>query len=80
MLFVDEVVSLVLSISDLQLALGQFAARMRINTSKSEAMVLGQKKVDCPLQLVDDLLPHVKDFLISWGLFLKWGKNGAGDW
>ncbi|MDG2555341.1 reverse transcriptase domain-containing protein [Vibrio parahaemolyticus] len=56
LLFADDVVLLAPSNSDLQLSLGRFAAEceaagMRISTSKSEAMVLSRKRVDCPLQV-----------------------------
>ncbi|KAK3574244.1 hypothetical protein QTP86_004402 [Hemibagrus guttatus] len=51
-----DVVLLAPSSQDLQRALGHFAAEceaagMRISTSKSEAMVLDQKKVACTLQV-----------------------------
>ena len=47
----DDVVLLASWKSDLQLSLGRFAAQcdaagMRVSTSKSEAMVLSQKRVD----------------------------------
>ena len=53
LLFADDVVLLVLSNCYLQLLLGMFgaeceAARMRISTSISEAMVLSWKRVDSP--------------------------------
>lgn len=49
---------------DLQAAVGQFIAKcettgMRMSTSKSEAAVLSQKRVKCPLQVGNDLFPHV---------------------
>ncbi|KAI3353913.1 hypothetical protein L3Q82_005118 [Scortum barcoo] len=53
---------------DLQHVLGQFAAeseaaRMRISTSKSEAMVLNRKRVACPLRVGGEvLLPQVEEF------------------
>uniref|UniRef100_A0A8C9SN16 Ig-like domain-containing protein n=1 Tax=Scleropages formosus TaxID=113540 RepID=A0A8C9SN16_SCLFO len=34
---------------------------MRISTSKSEAMVLSRKKVDCSLRVRGELLPQVED-------------------
>ena len=54
LLFADGTVLLALSNSDLQLSLEPFAAEcqmagMRISTSKSKAMVLSWKRVDCPL-------------------------------
>ena len=50
LLFADDVVLLASSDRDLQLSLNQFAAEcdsagMRISTSKSESMVLSQKRV-----------------------------------
>ena len=56
LLFADDVVLLASSGPDLQLTLNQFAtsceaAGMRISTSKSEAMVLNRKRVECPLQV-----------------------------
>ncbi|KAK3571289.1 hypothetical protein QTP86_005929 [Hemibagrus guttatus] len=52
LIFADDVVLLAPSSLDLQHALGRFAAEceaagMRVSTSKSEAMVLDQKKVAC---------------------------------
>ena len=52
LLFADDVVLLASSNSDLLLSLGRFAAkckaaRMRISTSNSEAMVLSWKRLDC---------------------------------
>ena len=54
LLFADDVVLLASIHHDLQQALGWFAAEcemagMRISTSKSEAMVPCQKKMDCSL-------------------------------
>ncbi|XP_023284603.1 receptor-type tyrosine-protein phosphatase F-like [Seriola lalandi dorsalis] len=64
LLFVDDVVLLASSSADLQLSLGRFAAKcetagMKISTSKSEAMVLSRKRVDCPLQVGGKVLPQV---------------------
>ena len=52
LLFADDVVLLASSGRDLQLSLERFAAEcqaaeMRIRTSKSETMVLSQKRVEC---------------------------------
>lgn len=52
---------------DLQLALDWFAAEceameMRISTYKSEAMALIQKRVECPLQIWENLPPQVEEF------------------
>ncbi|TWW74022.1 hypothetical protein D4764_14G0000230 [Takifugu flavidus] len=56
LLFADDVVLLASSARDLQLSLDRFAAAceaagMRISTSKSEAMVLNRKKVECLLRV-----------------------------
>lgn len=37
-------------------------AGMRVSTSKSEAMVLCSKAMDCSLQVGSELLPKVKEF------------------
>ena len=52
-------------VHDLQQALGRFVAkceaiRMTVSFSKSDAMVLCWKMVDCPLQLGGELLPQAK--------------------
>ncbi|XP_056158173.1 casein kinase II subunit alpha isoform X2 [Lampris incognitus] len=70
----DDVVLLASSERDLQCALGRFAAecemaRMRVSTSKSEAMVLYRKMVVCFLQVGDELLPQVKEFKYLGVLF-----------
>ena len=67
LLFADDVVLLASSNSDLQLSLGQFAAEceaagMKISTSKSEAMVLSRKRVDCPLQVGGESFLQVEEF------------------
>lgn len=51
----------------LQLVLGRFAAEceaagMRISTSKSVAMVLSWKRVECPLWVTEELLPQEEEF------------------
>ncbi|KAK3528482.1 hypothetical protein QTP70_000305 [Hemibagrus guttatus] len=62
---------------DLQHALGRFAAEcevagMRVSTSKSEAMVLDQKKVACTLQV--EVLPQVEEFKYLGVLFTSEGR------
>ena len=47
---------------------------MRISTSKSEAMVLSQKRVDCPLQVGGESLPQVEEFKYLEVLFRVKGK------
>ncbi|KAI3373846.1 hypothetical protein L3Q82_022426 [Scortum barcoo] len=67
LLFADDVVLLASSSQDLQHVLERFAAKceaagMRISTSKSEAMVLDQKRVACPLRVSGEVLPQVEEF------------------
>lgn len=64
--FADDVALWASSFCDLQHALGWFAAEcegamMRVCTSKSEAMVLCQKTMNCPLQVGGEFLPRVKE-------------------
>ncbi|TWW73332.1 hypothetical protein D4764_15G0007260 [Takifugu flavidus] len=42
---------------------------MRITTSKSESMVLAQKKVECLLRVGEEVLPQVEEFKYLWILF-----------
>ncbi|KAK5900174.1 hypothetical protein CesoFtcFv8_009574 [Champsocephalus esox] len=46
---------------------------MRISTSKSEAMVLSRKPMDCPLQVGNESLPQVKEFKYLGVLFSSEG-------
>ncbi|KAL3041038.1 hypothetical protein OYC64_011923 [Pagothenia borchgrevinki] len=46
---------------------------MRISTSKSEAMVLSRKPMDCPLQVGTESLPQVKEFKYLGVLFSSEG-------
>jgi len=67
LLFADDVVLLASSDCDLRHSLGRFAAKceaagMRVSTSKSEAMVLCQKPVDCSPQVGTECLTQVKEF------------------
>ncbi len=78
-LFADDVVLLASLGLDLQRALGRFAvecdvAGMRINTSKSEAMVLDRKQVACPLQVGGEFLPQVEAFKYLGVLFTSEGR------
>ncbi|KAI3373123.1 hypothetical protein L3Q82_006364 [Scortum barcoo] len=50
------------------------AAGMRISTSKSEAMVLDQKRVVCPLRVGGKVLPQVEQFKYLGVLFTSEGK------
>ena len=47
---------------------------MRISTSKSEAMVLSRKRVDCPLQVGGESLLQVEEFKYLGVLFTSEGK------
>ncbi|KAI3361110.1 hypothetical protein L3Q82_013312, partial [Scortum barcoo] len=64
---------------DLQHVLGWFAAEceaagMGISTSKSEAMVLDQKRVACPLWVGGEILPQMEEFKNLGVLFTSEGK------
>ncbi|KAK3547561.1 hypothetical protein QTP86_024709 [Hemibagrus guttatus] len=74
-----DVVLLAPSSLNLQHALGGFAAvceaaGMRVSTSKSEAMVLDQKKVACTLQVGGEVLPQVGEFKYLGVLFTSEGR------
>ncbi|TWW77646.1 hypothetical protein D4764_12G0010360 [Takifugu flavidus] len=63
----NDVVLLASSARDLQLALNRVAAAceaagMKISTSKSEAMVLNRKKVECLLWVKEETLPQMEEF------------------
>ncbi len=67
LLIAYDMVLLASSHCDLQHTLGRFAAEcevvgMKVNTSKSEAMVLCRKKVDCSLWVGSELLPQAEEF------------------
>ncbi len=47
---------------------------MRISTSNSEAMVISQKKVACPLQIGGESLPQVEEFKYIGVLFTSEGR------
>uniref|UniRef100_A0A8C6KY55 Reverse transcriptase domain-containing protein n=1 Tax=Nothobranchius furzeri TaxID=105023 RepID=A0A8C6KY55_NOTFU len=79
LLFADDVVLLASSERDLQLSLERFAAEceaagMRISSSKSETMVLIQKRVECLLRVRDEVLPQVEEFKYLGVLFISEGK------
>uniref|UniRef100_A0A674PNH7 Reverse transcriptase domain-containing protein n=1 Tax=Takifugu rubripes TaxID=31033 RepID=A0A674PNH7_TAKRU len=79
LLFADDVVLLASSARDLQLSLDRFAATceaagMRISTSKSEAMVLDRKKVECLLRVKEEILPQVEEFKYLGVLFTSEGR------
>ncbi|TWW74372.1 R2DM Retrovirus-related Pol polyprotein from type II retrotransposable element [Takifugu flavidus] len=79
LLFVDDVVLLAPSSRDLQQMLGGFAtecevAGMRISTSESESMVLARKKVECLLQVGEEVLPQVEEFKYLGILFTSEGR------
>ncbi|TWW59255.1 hypothetical protein D4764_06G0007850 [Takifugu flavidus] len=50
------------------------AAGMRISTSKSEAMVLDRKKVECLLRVKEEILPQVEEFKYLGVLFTSEGR------
>ncbi|TWW53707.1 hypothetical protein D4764_0113540, partial [Takifugu flavidus] len=75
----NNVVMLASSAHDLQQSLDWFAAEceaagMRISTSKSEAMVLSRKKVECLLQVKEEILPQVEEFKYLGVLFTSEGR------
>ncbi|KAI3362481.1 hypothetical protein L3Q82_012769 [Scortum barcoo] len=80
----NDVVLLASSSQDLQHVLERFAAecegcreeagRLRISTSKSEAMVLDRKRVACPLRVGGEVLPQVEEFKYLGVLFTSEGK------
>ena len=79
LLFADDILLLATSDRDLQHALGRFAAEceavgMRVSTSKSEAMVLCRKMVECSLRVGSELLPQAKEFKYLGVLFTSEGK------
>ncbi|TWW74365.1 R2 Retrovirus-related Pol polyprotein from type I retrotransposable element [Takifugu flavidus] len=79
LLFADDVVLLASSARDLQRSLDRFAAAceaagMKISTSKSEAMVLNQKKVACLLRVKEEILPQVEEFKYLGVLFTSEGR------
>ncbi|TWW62414.1 hypothetical protein D4764_04G0010610 [Takifugu flavidus] len=47
---------------------------MRISTSKSEAMVLDWKKVECLLRVKEEILPQVEEFKYLGVLFTSGGR------
>ncbi|TWW68233.1 hypothetical protein D4764_19G0000310 [Takifugu flavidus] len=79
LLFEDDVVLLASSARDLQRSLNRFAAAceaagMKISTSKSEAMVLNRKKVECLLWVKEEILPQVQEFKYLGVLFTSEGR------
>ena len=78
LLFADDVVLMASSAVDLQRSLDRLtaeceAAGMRISTSKSEAMVLSRKPVDCLLRVGNECLPQVKELKCLRVLFMSEG-------
>ncbi|KAL3999283.1 hypothetical protein ACER0C_007054 [Sarotherodon galilaeus] len=77
---VHDVVLLASSNDGLQLTLERFAAEceavgMRISTSKSEAMVLSRKRVECPFRVRDEFLHQVEEFKYLGVLFTSDGRR-----
>ncbi|TWW76599.1 hypothetical protein D4764_13G0012610 [Takifugu flavidus] len=52
---------------------------MRISTSKSESMVLARKKVECLLQVGEEVLPQVEEFKVA-GLSLRDRVRSSNIW
>uniref|UniRef100_A0A3B5Q4K1 Reverse transcriptase domain-containing protein n=1 Tax=Xiphophorus maculatus TaxID=8083 RepID=A0A3B5Q4K1_XIPMA len=80
LLFADDVVLLASSDRDLRLSLERFAAEceaagMRISASKSEAMVLSRKRVECLLRVRGGVLPQVEEFKYLRILFANGGRR-----
>ena len=72
----DDVILLAPLARDHQFAAECKEARMKISTSKSKAMVFNQKKVDCLLQVGEEILPRVEEFKYLWVLF----SEGKMEW
>ncbi|TWW74485.1 hypothetical protein D4764_14G0004880, partial [Takifugu flavidus] len=75
----NDVVLLASSACDLQRSLDRFAtaceaAGMKISTSKSEAMVLNRKKLECLLRVKEVVLPQVEEFKYLGVLFTSEGR------
>ncbi|TWW66958.1 hypothetical protein D4764_20G0009900, partial [Takifugu flavidus] len=75
----NDVVLLASSACDLQRSLDRLAAAceaagMKISTSKSEAMVLNRKKVECLLRVKEEILPQVEEFKYLGVLFTSEGR------
>ena len=84
LLFADDVVSLSSSVCDLQCSLDYFAvecemAGMRISTSKSEAMALSRKPMECLLWVGNEFLRQVKEFKYLGVLFASKGRMERED-
>lgn len=78
LLFADDVVLMASSACDLQHSLDRLAAEceaagMKISTTKSEAMTLSRKPVDCPLRVGNESLAQVKEFKYLGVLFASEG-------
>lgn len=77
LLFADDVVRLVPSHKCLHLILEQFSAKCeavgRWTYTKSESMVLLQKRMPCPLHVRGESLPSVEEFKYLRVLFMSEG-------
>ena len=83
-LFADDMYLLASLNSNLQLALGHFAAEceagaMKINTSKSEALAFSLRIVHCPLRFGKEFLPQIEELKYLGVSFVTEGKMGVGD-
>jgi len=79
LLFADDVVLMASSGRDLQLSLERFAteceaAGMGISTSKSEAMVIDRKRVECNLRVGEEILSQAEEFKYLGVLFTSEGR------
>lgn len=79
----DDVALLASWSTDLQLTLGRFtaeseAAGMKISSSKSEAVVLSLKRLDCPLWGRGRVSAPSGGVRVSQGLLRSEGEKGAG--
>ena len=79
LLFADDVVLLASSGRDLQLSMERFAtecevAGMGISTSKSEAMVIDRKRVECNLRVWKKILTLAEEFKYLGVLFTSEGR------
>ena len=80
LLFADDVILLASANSDLRVSLERVAAEceaagMRSSPTKTEAMVLGRKRLDCPLQVGRELLPEVEEFKYLGALLISEGSG-----
>lgn len=87
LLFTDDVVLLTSSCCDVQCSVDWFTAECegagtKIGTSEFEAMVLSQKRLDCPLLVGPEVQPQVswsvEVFKYIWVVFTREGRMERG--